>query len=159
MGKHCILLPSNCSLMICQLLWWQQWQPLDVLCCANIRFHEVGLLAETVNQCRPKTPQGETLLLSGQVNSVTWWQCSPAVPASCARTWAGDTQKGAWDRDAHGELLALPVWLHKTGSVKAVWVLVKVRYQPAACQMQSTNISDQDLPQFLGGEFVFKLLS
>lgn len=103
MGKHCILLPSNCSLMICQLPWWQQWQSLDVLCCANIRFHEVGLLAETVNQCRPKTPQGKTLLLSGQVNSVTWWQCSPAVPAQlCQDVGWGHTERHLGQRCTWG---------------------------------------------------------
>lgn len=37
----------------------KDFQAPRLLCCANISFHEVGLLAETVNQCRPKTPPRE----------------------------------------------------------------------------------------------------
>lgn len=140
----------------------KHFQPIHLLCCANVSFHEVGLLAETMNQCRSKIPQGKTLLFSSQVSSVILVTVQPhkeLCEFSCAWRWCEGTHTSSWDRDEHGELLALPIWLHKTGNVKVVWVLVKVSYQPAACQMPSTNISDQDLPQFLGGEFVFKLPS
>lgn len=41
----------------------KHFQPIHLLCCANVSFHEVGLLAETMNQCRSKIPQGKTLFI------------------------------------------------------------------------------------------------
>lgn len=97
----------------------KDFQPLH-LCCANISFHEVGLLAETVNKCRPKTPRGKTLLLSSQVSSVVLVTVQATKNSELyLEVWWG-THISSWDRDAHGEFLALPIWLHKTGNVKAV---------------------------------------
>lgn len=89
-------------------------QALHPLSCANRSFHEVGLLAETMNQCRLKIPQREKPLFSSQVSSVILVAVQPhkeLCQLSCAWRWCEGTHARSWDRDAHQEPLALLIWV------------------------------------------------
>lgn len=56
----------------------KHFQPIHLLCCANVSFHEVRLLAETMNQCRSKIPQGKKpFYFQAKWVQWFWWQCSP----------------------------------------------------------------------------------
>lgn len=90
---------------------------------------------------------------------VTVQPCKELCQLSCAWRWGGGTHISSWDREAHGDLRRFFQFGYTKMAMLKQCVLIKVRCQPAACQMPSINISDQDLPQFLGGEVVFQLLS